>query len=271
MTNDQSSTIDKTNSLILGSFMIRVCGLAKRFGSPPEEVVAVKELSFEVAEGEVYGLLGMNGAGKTTTLRMILGLVAPTAGYAEVDGFRTSTAPDEVKCRVGLVSTSAGLYQWLTPHEILYFFADLYGLNTATAQQNVERLVNLFDLSSFLHRRCSTLSTGQKQRVNLARSLVHDPPVILLDEPTRGLDVLGCQIVFDFLATLREQKKSVILCTHRVEEAERICDRIGLMHKGRFVHEGTLMELRYATGCTTVAEMFREVIRNEPVGEEAAL
>ena len=251
--------------------MIHVCGLTKRFGSPPEEVIAVNNLSFEVAEGEVYGLLGMNGAGKTTTLRMILGLVQPSSGYAEVDGFRSTLAPDELKCRVGLVSTSAGLYQWLTPHEVLFFFADLYGLSDATAQANVERLAQLFDLTSFLHRRCSTLSTGQKQRVNLARSLVHDPPIILLDEPTRGLDVLGCQIVFDFLATLREQKKSVILCTHRVEEAERVCDRIGLMHRGRFVQEGSLAELRAATGCASIAEMFRVVIRNEPVGEETVL
>ena len=251
--------------------MIHVCGLTKRFGSPPEEVIAVNNLSFEVGEGEVYGLLGVNGAGKTTTLRMILGLVQPSSGYAEVDGFRSTLAPDELKCRVGLVSTSAGLYQWLTPHEVLFFFADLYGLSDATAQANVERLAQLFDLTSFLHRRCSTLSTGQKQRVNLARSLVHDPPIILLDEPTRGLDVLGCQIVFDFLATLREQKKSVILCTHRVEEAERVCDRIGLMHRGRFVQEGSLAELRAATGCASIAEMFRVVIRNEPVGEETVL
>jgi ABC-2 type transport system ATP-binding protein/sodium transport system ATP-binding protein len=251
--------------------MIRVCGLTKRFGSPPEEITAVNELSFEVASGEVYGLLGMNGAGKTTTLRMILGLVEPTSGYAEVEGFRSSTAPDEVKCRVGLVSTSAGLYQWLTPHEILCFFADLYGLSHQLAQRNIERLVSLFDLQTFLHRRCSTLSTGQKQRVNLARSLVHDPPIILLDEPTRGLDVLGCQIVFDFLATLRTEQKSVILCTHRVDEAERVCDRIGLMHQGRFVHEGTLPELRSATQCATVAEMFRVIFRNEPVGDDTAL
>jgi len=240
--------------------MIRVHGLTKRFAVEPHEVVAVDDLSFVVHSGEVYGLLGANGAGKTTTLRMILGLVQPTAGHAEVEGFRSAELPDEVKCRVGLVSTSAGLYQWLSPREVLLFFADLYGLPTDVAEKNVRQLIELFDLADFVDRRCSTLSTGQKQRVNLARSLVHDPPVVLLDEPTRGLDVFGCQVVFDFIGQLRGGGKSVILCTHRVDEAERVCDRFGLMHRGRLVHEGTLDQLRQETSCTTIAEMFRHVL-----------
>jgi ABC-2 type transport system ATP-binding protein/sodium transport system ATP-binding protein len=248
--------------------MIRVCGLTKRFGVPLQEVTAVDDLSFVVNSGEVYGLLGANGAGKTTTLRMILGLVQPTAGYAEVDGFRSADLPDEVKCRVGLVSTSAGLYQWLSPREMLHFFADLYGLAPEEIRKNVQRLAELFDLKDFLDRRCSTLSTGQKQRVNLARSLVHDPPVVLLDEPTRGLDVFGCQVVFDFIGDLRTAGKSVILCTHRVDEAERACDRFGLMHRGRLVQEGTLEELRTRTGCPTIAEMFRNVLHEQLVVAE---
>lgn len=243
-----------------GSTMIRVCSLTKRFGVEPSEVVAVDQLSFAVASGEVYGLLGANGAGKTTTLRMILGLVQPSDGYAEVEGFRSADLPDEVKCRVGLVSTSAGLYQWLSPREMLHFFADLYGLTPQESDKNVQQLAELFDLAAFLDRRCSTLSTGQKQRVNLARSLVHDPPVVLLDEPTRGLDVFGCQVVFDFIGQLRSSGKSVILCTHRVEEAERVCDRFGLMHRGRLVHEGTLSELQAATGCQSITDMFRSML-----------
>jgi ABC-2 type transport system ATP-binding protein/sodium transport system ATP-binding protein len=154
------------------------------------------------------------------------------------------------------------LYQWLSPREILLFFADLYGLAAEEAEKNVTRLTELFDLHDFLHRRSSTLSTGQKQRVNLARSLVHDPPVVLLDEPTRGLDVFGCQVVFDFIGQLREAGKSVILCTHRVDEAERVCDRFGLMHRGRMMHEGTLAELRRETGCETIAQMFRHVLHD---------
>src|SRR5687768_5881005 len=132
--------------------MIRVCGLTKRFGVAPDEVLAVDDLSFVVQGGEVYGLLGANGAGKTTTLRMILGLIEPSDGYAEVEGFRSANMPDEVKCRVGLVSTSAGLYQWLSPREILLFFADLYGLEPARAESSVARLTELFELQDFLHR-----------------------------------------------------------------------------------------------------------------------
>jgi ABC-2 type transport system ATP-binding protein/sodium transport system ATP-binding protein len=236
--------------------MITVHELTKRFPNPGRDVLAVDRLNLTVARGEVYGLLGENGAGKTTTLRMILGLLLPTSGYAEVDGFRSVEAPDAVKARIGLVSTSAGLYQWLTPRELLLFFADLYGVPDAEAARNLAMLTQLFDLSSFLDRRSSTLSTGQKQRVNLARALMHDPPVLLLDEPTRGLDVLGSKVIFDFIAAARGLGKAVILSTHRLDEAERQCDRFGLLHKGKLMHEGTLAELRERTGCVTLTEMF---------------
>lgn len=235
--------------------MISVVELTKRFGGG-QDVLAVDRVSFQVPRGEVYGLLGENGAGKTTTLRMILGLLEPTSGYAEVEGFRTSENKDAVKSRIGLVSTSAGLYQWLSPREMLLFFADLYGTPPATAQKNLDRLANLFSLHDYLDRRCANLSTGQKQRVNLARSLIHDPPVLLLDEPTRGLDVLGSKVIFDFIASAREAGKAVILSTHRLDEAERFCDRFGLLHRGRMMHEGTLAELQAATGLTTLTEMF---------------
>lgn len=236
--------------------MIDVVELTKRFESSRQEVLAVDALSFHVQSGEVYGLLGANGAGKTTTLRMILGLLQPTSGYAEVDGFRTLDAPQEIKSRIGLVSASAGLYQWLTPRESLLFFADLYGLPPEKAAANVATLVEMFDLKSYVDRRCSTLSTGQKQRVNLARSLIHDPPALLLDEPTRGLDVMGSKVIFDFIHLARQAKKAVIISTHRLDEAERFCTRFGLLHQGRMLHEGTLEKLQAETGCRTLTEMF---------------
>jgi ABC-2 type transport system ATP-binding protein/sodium transport system ATP-binding protein len=240
--------------------MIRVHELTKRFRAGRSEVLAVAGLSFAVTPGEVYGLLGANGAGKTTTLRMILGLLEPTAGYAEVGGFRSTQSPDEVKSRIGMVSTSAGLYQWLSPREMLLFFADLYGLEEEAAQANLQRLSGLFGIDEFLDRRCATLSTGQKQRVNLARALIHDPPVLLLDEPTRGLDVLGSKVIFDFIAAARDAGKAVLVSTHRLDEAERLCDRFGLLHRGRFIHEGTLAELQAATGLRSLAEMFLQAI-----------
>jgi ABC-2 type transport system ATP-binding protein/sodium transport system ATP-binding protein len=187
---------------------------------------------------------------------MILGLLEPTSGYAQVDGYRTDESSDAVKQRIGFVSTSAGLYQWLTPRELLLFFADLYDVPPRQAEENVSRLATLFGFTELLDRRSATLSTGQKQRVNLARSLVHDPPVILLDEPTRGLDVLGSKVIFDYIAAARLAGKAVIVCTHRLDEAERLCDRFGLLHRGRMMHEGTLAELQAITGLTTLTDMF---------------
>jgi ABC-2 type transport system ATP-binding protein/sodium transport system ATP-binding protein len=250
--------------------MISAVDLTKRFEHAGHDVLAVDRVSFRVSKGEVYGLLGANGAGKTTTLRMILGLLAPTSGHAEVDGFRTDESTDAVKLRIGFVSTSAGLYQWLTPRELLLFFADLYDVPPEVAEKNVDRLAALFGLSEFLDRRSATLSTGQKQRVNLARSLVHDPPVILLDEPTRGLDVVGSKVIFDYVAAARDAGKAVIICTHRLDEAERMCDRFGLLHRGRLMHEGTLAELQARTGLTTLTDMFLESLAREEREEHAA-
>jgi ABC-2 type transport system ATP-binding protein/sodium transport system ATP-binding protein len=169
------------------------------------------------------------------------------------------------------VSTSAGLYQWLSPREVLLFFADLYGVPLATAKGNLARLVDLFRLHDFLDRRCATLSTGQKQRVNLARSLIHDPPVLLLDEPTRGLDVLGSKVIFDYIAAAREAGNATIVSTHRLDEAERLCDRFGLLHRGRMMHEGTLAELQAATGLATLSEMFLHGLTRRELTEAGAV
>jgi sodium transport system ATP-binding protein len=250
--------------------MISAVELTKRFEHAGQGVLAVDRVSFRVPKGEVYGLLGANGAGKTTTLRMILGLLAPSSGYAEVDGFRSTDAADAVKLRIGFVSTSAGLYQWLTPRELLLFFADLYNVPPKQAEESVQRLATLFSLEEFLDRRSATLSTGQKQRVNLARSLIHDPPVILLDEPTRGLDVLGSKVIFDYIASARRAAKAVIVCTHRLDEAERMCDRFGLLHRGRLMHEGTLAELQSRTGLPTLTDMFLKGLVDQEAEEPAA-
>jgi sodium transport system ATP-binding protein len=244
--------------------MIQVEGLTRRFAVPGGEVVAVDDLSFAVAPGEVYGLLGPNGAGKTTTLRMLLGLLRPSAGRATIEGLSTAEAPDEVKRRVGLVSTSAGLYPHLSVREMLLFFADLYGVTPGQARASLGALAELLGISELLGRRCVTLSTGQKQRVNLARALIHRPPVLLLDEPTLGLDVLGSQVVVEFVEHLRREGKAVILTTHRLDEAERLCDRFGLLHKGRLVITGTLSELRERTGRASLVEMFIDLVRPRP-------
>jgi ABC-2 type transport system ATP-binding protein/sodium transport system ATP-binding protein len=245
--------------------MIEVHRLTKIFPLPGGgQVVAVKNLSFRVNAGEVYGLLGPNGAGKTTTLRMLLGLLSPTSGQASIAGYASTRAPDEVKRRVGLVSSSAGVYGGLTVKEMLLFFADLYAVPLVQAREELQRLSVLLGFTDLLRRRCSTLSTGQKQRVTLARALIHRPSVMLLDEPTLGLDVIGSQVVTEYIEHLRGEGKAVILTTHYLDEAERLCSRFGLLHQGRLVCEGTLEELRASTGCHTLIQMFLKMSQIGP-------
>ena len=228
-----------------------------------EEVIAVDRLSLTVSPGEVYGLLGPNGAGKTTTLRMILGLLPPTSGDAKILGCHVSREPLRIKRLIGLVSASAGLYQWLTPRELLNYFAVGFGLDEGQAAQRIRYLEQLMGLESYMDRRCATLSTGQSQRVNLARALVHDPPVVLLDEPTKGLDVVGAKVVIDFVGQLRQANKAIIVCTHQLEEAERFCDRFGLLYHGKLKYEGTLAELNESTGQPSLVEIFLELMRGD--------
>lgn len=241
--------------------MLLVDSLTKTFSLDESDLTAVDCLSFTVSPGEVYGLLGPNGAGKTTTLRMVLGLIEPDSGYAEVDGVRTADDPIGVKARLGFVSASDGVYPWLTVREMLLYFADLYAVEPDVAAARCEELSALMGITSFLDRRAGTLSTGQRQRVTLVRGLIHDPPVMLLDEPTRGLDVVGVQTIFEYIEHLREVGKAVIVCTHRLDEAERLCDRFGLLHRGRLRHTGTMNELRTSTGQDHLVDMFVELIR----------
>ena len=240
--------------------MISLDQLTRVYGT---DILAVDRLSLTVPSGEVYGLLGPNGAGKTTTLRMILGLLKPTSGDASISGCSVATDPLRMKRSIGLVSASAGLYQWLTPREMLHYFALGFGLNKEQAHQRIGELARRMELQRFLDRRCATLSTGQSQRVNLARALIHDPPVVLLDEPTRGLDVVGAKVVIDFVNVLRESGKAIIVCTHQLEEAERFCDRFGLLHCGRLRYEGTLDELKTETGLPSLVEIFLQLMRDD--------
>jgi len=241
--------------------MLTVESLTKSFELEDEVVHAVDHLSFCVKQAEVFGLLGPNGAGKTTTLRMILGLLKPDAGFAEVLGTRTSEDPEAVKLRLGFVSASDGVYPWLTVREMLLYFGDLYGVLPEVAAARCETLAALMGISHLLDRRAGGLSTGQRQRVTLVRGLIHDPPVMLLDEPTRGLDVVGVQTIFEYIARLRELGKAVVICTHRLDEAERLCDRFGLLHHGALAHEGSLADLQTATSRSHLVEMFVDLMQ----------
>jgi len=241
--------------------MIRINQLSKTFHVAGREVRAARGVSFGVGAGEVFGLLGPNGAGKTTVMRMILGLLKPDSGSAEINGILSTNQPNELKRQVGFVSASAGIYQWLTGREMLAFFGEVYGLPEADLPQRIDHLRDVLQLGEFIDRGCATLSTGQKQRLNLARALIHDPPVMILDEPTLGLDVVGSQVIFDYIELLKQQNKIVILCTHRLEQAQRVCSRFGLLHQGEMVLAGDLQELRDRTGKQDLVEMFIDLLR----------
>ena len=225
--------------------MIEVQELVKRFYTP-REVVAVDHVSFRCAPGEVFGLLGPNGAGKTTTLRMLVTLLTPDAGTVRLAGHDVTTHPAEARASVGYLATTTGLYGRLTPRELLRYFGRLQGVADPAAR--AEQLLERFDIGGFADRPCERLSTGMKQKVSIARALVHEPPILILDEPTNGLDVLVAQALLSFIEEARAEGRCVLFSTHIMSEAERLCDRIAILHAGRILANGTLEELRDATG-----------------------
>jgi len=235
--------------------------LVKVFPRPDgNEIRAVDGVSFVVHEAEIYGLLGPNGAGKTTTLRLLSGLMAPTSGSARIAGFDVATQPEQVKRRMGYLTAHTGLYQRLTARELITYFARLHGMDQPRSQNRADELIVWWGIESFAGLRCGALSTGQKQRVNIARALVADPPILVMDEPTLGLDVISNRIVLKYIVRERGRGKSIILSTHYLDEAEDLCDRIGLLHNGRLVAEGTMRELRRLSGEERLSEIFLKLI-----------
>ncbi len=244
--------------------MIEVQNLIKSFPTPSgTEKRAVDGLTFKVHTGQIYGLLGPNGAGKTTTLRILSGLMAPTDGTAKLDGFNVATHLDDVKKRIGFLTANTGLYQHLTPREVFRYFAELHGMRRDQSTMRCEELVEKLDMADFADLRCGSLSTGQKQRTNIGRALVADPPILILDEPTLGLDVLSNRTILNFIVSQRDAGKTILLSTHHLDEAEHMCDLIGLFHNGKLVAEGTLTELRTQTGLTKLTDIFLELVQED--------
>jgi sodium transport system ATP-binding protein len=236
-----------------------LASVSKSFG----EVVAVAEVSLSIPEGEIYGLLGPNGAGKTTALRMLAGLLAPTRGEASIAGHAASTV--EAKRRLGYLSGSTGLFGRLTPREVLAYFGRIHDLSLDTIERRISELVPALALASILARRCEALSTGERQRVSIARAVLHDPPVLILDEPTSGLDVLASRFMRDFVRSERARGKAVLFSTHYLAEAELLCDRIGFLHRGRLLCEGTPAEVRSRTGTSTLEEAFLALAEDKEI------
>ena len=206
----------------------------------------LRGVSLEARSGEIYGLLGPNGAGKTTTLRVVCTLLAPDAGSVDVLGFDTRTAAREVRRRVGVVTAEIGVYPRLSARENITYFAELTGVAEGDLRRRVDAVIERLDMGPFADQRAETLSSGQKQKVAIARAIVHDPPVLMFDEPTSNLDVLASREIREFMVESRERGRCVIFSTHVLHDAERLCDRVSILHEGRMVAGGTTSEVRGA-------------------------
>jgi sodium transport system ATP-binding protein len=241
--------------------MIEAWQLTKLFRDKKRgEIRAVNGVSFRCQPGQIFGLLGVNGAGKTTCLRILGTILQPSSGTASVGGFDVVREPTQVRASIGFLSTATALYGRLTAQEMVEYFGRLHGLADAVLHERIESIFTTLDMNDFRHRRCEQLSSGMKQKVSIARTLVHDPPVMIFDEPTHGLDVLTARTVISFIRDCRSRGKTVIFSTHTMREAEKLCDTIAIIHQGRIMAEGTLGQLREQTGAQDLEDVFVGVV-----------
>ena len=226
-------------------------------------VHAVREIDFTCRPGEIFGLLGANGAGKTTTLRMLTTILKPTAGTARIMGFDVAGEPVEVRRHVGFYSATTALYPRLSARETIEFFARINGYSPSRTPARVDELIERFGVEDYARTRIDKLSSGMKQKVAIARTVAHDPPILVFDEPTVGLDVLNALEMQAILAELKAQGKTILFSTHIMSEAEKLCDRIAVIHEGRILASGTLDALRERTGAHYLEDVFVSLIRED--------
>ncbi|MGC4114936.1 MAG: heme ABC exporter ATP-binding protein CcmA [Myxococcales bacterium] len=239
---------------------IELQGLTKDFGA----LRAVDDLSLSVAAGEVVGLLGPNGAGKTTALRMLAGLITPTTGRALVDGTDVAEDALEARRKLGFLTTSTGLYDRLTPRELLTTFGQLHAMPPAALASRIEALIAQLEMRDFVDKRCAALSAGQRQRASIARAIVHDPVVYVLDEPTAALDPIAARAILDLVRSAKAQGRAVLFSTHRMEEAEYLCDRLLFLRAGKAVAQGTARELLEKSGQASLTGAFLHYAAEAP-------
>lgn len=242
--------------------MINIHCLSKHFG----DVVAVCGISFEVKRGEVFGLLGENGAGKTTTLRMLATMLRPTSGTATMAGCDIVKEPQRIRSSIGILfGGESGLYDRLTCEENIEYFGELNDMSRAQIKERIKILAKVFNMEEYLKRRAGKLSKGMKQKVAFARAIVHDPKIMLLDEPTSGLDVSAIRDVHEFIESCKREGKTVIFSSHSMSEVEKLCDRVGIIHKGKLAEVGTLDEIKSRYDEQSLENIFIRLVggRNE--------
>jgi sodium transport system ATP-binding protein len=232
--------------------LLSASGLTKRFGA----ITALDDVTLSVRAGEVVGLLGPNGAGKTTALRILAGILTPDSGQAQVAGEDVRAEVLAAKARIGFLSGDTQLYHRLSPREVLVYFGRLYGLSPERLAARITTLIAELEMGPYADRPCGTLSSGQKQRANLARAFLHEPEVLILDEPTMALDVVSGHFIVEAILRQRALGRAILFSTHVMGEAEQLCDRIYLLHEGRIVDHGTQAEILSHAGCTSLAEVF---------------
>lgn len=226
------------------------------------EVTVVNNISLSCAPGEILGILGPNGAGKTTMLRMISALLTPTKGRIEVLGYDTKEHPQDIRSRIGFISNDTNLYDRLTAEEMVYFFGKFFGLSDEEIGTRAEKLYDSLNMRRILKRQCRNLSAGEKQKVSVARTLIHDPPLLILDEPTTALDVLTSRDIRWMVKQSRNEGKAILYSAHNMEEVENLCDRIILIHQGNLLDEGTIPDVVKRSGTSSLTECFLSLVKD---------
>jgi sodium transport system ATP-binding protein len=250
--------------------MIETRGLTKIFRDKKRGTIrAVDKVSLVCQPGQIYGLLGANGAGKTTTLRMLATILEPSDGTAIVAGHDVVEQPQKVRASLGFLSTATALYPRLTAQEMVEYFGRLNGLEEAVLQKRLDEIFDRLDMNGFRDRRCDKLSTGMKQKTSIARTLIHDPQVMIFDEPTLGLDIMTARTIIEFIRECRQRGKTVIFSTHVMSEVEKLCDTIGIIQAGKLLEEGSLPELREQFQENDLEEIFVRVVTPHFTAEPA--
>lgn len=244
--------------------MIQTSNLTKIFEDKKRgKITAVDDITFSCKAGEVFGLLGLNGAGKTTTLRLLATSLKPTSGTASVSGFDIVKEPQRVKEKIGFLTGDTGLYARLTAEETITYFARLYGLNGQDLEKRRKEIIKILNMEDFKDGKVDKLSLGQKQKVSIARTVIHNPPVLILDEPTARLDVISARNIVDFIQEAKQQGKCILFSTHIMHEAAKLCDMIAIIHKGKIFEVGSLGQFQERYKMRELDDIFVKIVEGQ--------